>query len=62
MSRKLKELREKGHAVDAEVLKVLSPYRREHLERFRGRYLLDSPVRPVQPIDPAVDFEFKSAA
>ncbi len=30
MSRKLKELQEKGHPVDAEVLKVLSPYRREH--------------------------------
>jgi hypothetical protein len=35
MSRKLKELQEKGHPVDAEVLKVLSPYRRE-LQPVRG--------------------------
>ncbi len=60
MSRKLKELQEKGHPVDAEVLKVLSPYRREHINRF-GDYLLDL-QRPVPPLDSTIDFAFKSAA
>ncbi|MGF6872804.1 phosphoribulokinase [Paraburkholderia sp. MM5477-R1] len=59
MSRKLKELQEKGHPVDAEVLKVLSPYRREHVNRF-GDYLLDL-KRPVPPLDSTIDFAFKSA-
>ncbi|TAL55812.1 Tn3 family transposase [Pandoraea sp.] len=60
MSRKLKELQEKGHPVDAAVLKVLSPYRREHINRF-GDYLLDL-LRSVPPLDPTIDFAFKSAA
>ena len=60
MSRKLKKLQEKGHPVDAEVLKVLSPYRREHINRF-GDYLLDL-QRSVPPLDPAINFVFKSAA
>ena len=59
MSRKLKELQEKGHPVDAEVLKVLSPYRREHINQFED-YLLDL-LRPVPPLDPTVDFALKSA-
>jgi hypothetical protein len=58
--RKLKELQEKGHPVDAEVLKVLSPYRREHINRL-GDYLLDL-LRSVPPLDPTIDFAFKSAA
>lgn len=53
MSRKLKELQRKGHPVDAEVLKVLSPYRREHINRL-GDYLLDL-QRPVPPLDPTID-------
>ncbi|NPT60787.1 Tn3 family transposase [Paraburkholderia elongata] len=60
MSRKLKELQQKGHPVDADVLKVLSPYRREHINRL-GDYLLDL-QRPVPPLDPTIDFAFKSAA
>jgi hypothetical protein len=60
MSRKLKELQEKRHPIDAEVLKSLSPYRREHINRF-GDYLLDL-LRPVLPLDPTIDFQFKSAA
>ena len=60
MSRKLKELQQKGHPVDVEVLKVLSPYRREHINRL-GDYLLDL-QRPVPPLDPTIDFAFKSAA
>lgn len=60
MSRKLKELQQKGHPVDAEVLKVLSPYRREHINRL-GEYLPDL-QRPVPPLDPTIDFAFKSAA
>jgi hypothetical protein len=40
MSRKLKELEAKGHPIDADVLKVLAPYRREHINRF-GDYRLD---------------------
>jgi hypothetical protein len=40
MSRKLKELLRNGHSVDADVLKMLSPYRREHINRLRD-YLLD---------------------
>jgi TnpA family transposase len=60
MSRKLKELLEKGHPVDADVLKVLSPYRREHINRL-GDYLLDL-LRPVPPLDPTIDCVFKSAA
>ena len=34
MSRKLKELHGCGHPVTAEVLKALSSYRREHINRF----------------------------
>lgn len=60
MSRKLKELQEKGHPVDVDVLKVLSPYRREHINRL-GDYLLDL-QRRVPPLDPTIDFAFKSAA
>ena len=52
MSRKLKEPQEKEHPVDAEVLKVLSPYRREHINRF-GDYLLDL-LRSVLPLDPTI--------
>nr|WP_265096939.1 transposase [Burkholderia cenocepacia] len=57
MSRKLKELQQKGHPVDVEVLKVLSPYRREHINRL-GDYLLDL-QRPVPPLDPTIDFALK---
>ncbi|QUN32294.1 Tn3 family transposase (plasmid) [Cupriavidus sp. KK10] len=60
MSRKLKALQEKGHPVDAEVLKVLSPYRREHINRL-GDYLLDL-RRRAPPLDPTIEFLFKSAA
>ncbi len=60
MSRKLKALQEKGHPVDAEVLKVLSPYRREHISRL-GDYLPDL-RRCVPPLDPTINFLFKSAA
>jgi len=60
MSRKLKELQGKGHPVDADVLRVLSPYRREHINRL-GDYRLDL-QRPVSPLDPTIDFAFKSAA
>lgn len=60
MSRKLKELQQKGHPVDIEVLRVLSPYRREHINRL-GDYLLDL-QRSVPPLDPTIDFSFKSAA
>ncbi|MBU9599502.1 Tn3 family transposase [Burkholderia multivorans] len=60
MSRKLKELQQKGHPVDADVVKVLSPYRREHINRL-GDYLLDL-QRSVPPLDPTIDFAFKSAA
>lgn len=59
MSRKFKELQEKGHPVDAEVLKVLSPYRREHINRL-GDYLLDL-QRRAPPLDPTIDFLVKSA-
>ncbi|MDF3839615.1 Tn3 family transposase [Cupriavidus basilensis] len=60
MSRKLKDLQERGHPVNAEVLKALSPYRREHVNRF-GNYLLNL-QRRVPPLDPSIDFLFKSAA
>jgi hypothetical protein len=60
MSRRLKELQEKGHPVDATVLKVLSPYQREHINRF-GDSLLDL-LRSVPPLDPTIEFVFKSAA
>jgi len=60
MSRKLKELQEAGHPVDAEVLGALSPYRREHINRL-GDYLLDLQRRAL-PLDPSIDFAFKSAA
>ncbi|QBY56181.1 Tn3 family transposase [Cupriavidus oxalaticus] len=60
MSRKLKDLQERGHPVNADVLKALSPYRREHINRF-GDYLLDL-QRRVPPLDPSIDFVFKSAA
>ncbi|MDQ7982541.1 hypothetical protein QYH69_35720, partial [Paraburkholderia sp. SARCC-3016] len=38
---------------------VLSPYRREHINRL-GDYLLDL-QRPVPPLDPTIDFTLKSA-
>ena len=60
MSRKLKELQEKGLPIDAEVLKVLSPYRKDHINRF-GDYLMDL-HKKVPPLDPTIDFSFKSAA
>ncbi len=60
MSRKLKDLQERGHPVNADVLKALSPYRREHINRF-GDYLLDL-QRRVPPLDPSIDFVLKSAA
>jgi len=60
MSRKLKELLRNGHSVDADVLKMLSPYRREHINRLRD-YLLDR-QRSVPPLDPTIDFAHKSAA
>jgi len=54
MSRKLKELQQKGHPIDVEVLKVLSPYRREHINRL-GDYLLNL-QRLVPPLDPTIDY------
>lgn len=60
MSRKLKGLRKKGHPIDAEVLKVLSPYRREHINPL-GDSLPD--LQPwVPPLDPSIAFLSKSAA
>ncbi|AOJ83806.1 hypothetical protein WS86_24580 [Burkholderia savannae] len=56
MSRKLKELQEKGHPIDAEALKALSPYRRDPINRL-GDYLLDL-LRPFFPLDPPIDFSF----
>lgn len=58
MSRKLKELQEAGHPVSAEVLKVLSPYRRDYINRL-GDYLLDL-QRRAPPLEPTIDFAFKS--
>jgi hypothetical protein len=40
MSRELKELQEKGHPANAFVLKVMTPQRREHINRL-GDCLLD---------------------
>ena len=59
MSRRIRELQENGHPVDADVLRVLSPYRREHINRLRD-YLLDL-KRRVTPLDPTIKFTFKSA-
>lgn len=59
MSRRLKDLQARGHPVDAEVLQVLSPYRRDHINRL-GSYLLDL-NRKVPPLDPSIDFAFESA-
>jgi hypothetical protein len=50
----------KIHPVDADVVKMLSPYRREQINRL-GDYLLDL-QRPVPPLDPTIDFAFESAA
>ncbi|MGF6980102.1 hypothetical protein QFZ94_008619 [Paraburkholderia sp. JPY465] len=60
MSRVLKELQAKGHPVDADVLKALSPYRLDHINRF-GDYLLDL-MKKILPLDPTIDFAFRSAA
>jgi TnpA family transposase len=60
MSRVLKELQAKGHPVDADVLKALSPYRMDHINRF-GDYLLDL-MKKILPLDPTIDFAFRSAA
>jgi hypothetical protein len=60
MSRTLKELQAKGHPIDAEVLKVLSPYRKDHINRF-GDYWLDL-MKKILPLDPTINFAFKSAA
>lgn len=59
MSRRLKELQASGHPVDIEVPKVLSPYRKDHINRF-GDYLLDL-QKKVPPLDPSIDFYFESA-
>jgi hypothetical protein len=42
------------------VLKALSPYRREHINRL-GDYLLDL-QRRGPPLDPTIDFVFRSSA
>jgi len=34
MSLKLKELRRRGHPIDAAVLEALSPYRKDHINRL----------------------------
>jgi hypothetical protein len=60
MSRRLKELQQKGHTVDADVLKVLSPYRQEHVNRLRDH--LPDLLRPAVPLDPNIDFAFRSVA
>jgi hypothetical protein len=60
MSRKLKEMQEKGLPVDAEVLRFFSPYRRDHINRL-GDYLLDL-QRRMSLFDPTIDFSFESAA
>jgi hypothetical protein len=60
MSRKLKDLQSGGHPVDAEALKVLSPYRKDHINRF-GDYLVDL-QKKVHPLDPSIYFDFKSVA
>src|ERR1700733_2545651 len=60
MSRRIRELQENGYPVDADVLRVLSPYRREHIHRL-GDYLLDL-KRRATPLDPTINFTFKSAA
>jgi hypothetical protein len=60
MTTRFRELQENGHPVDADVFRVLSPYRREHINRL-GDYLLDL-KRRVTPLDPTINFIFKSAA
>ena len=60
MSRTLKALHAKGHPVDAEVLKALSPYRMDHINRF-GDYLLDL-QKKILPLDPSIAFHFAEAA
>ncbi len=55
MSKKLKEMQEKGYPVDDDVLKGLSPYRFSHINRF-GDYTLDV-NRKVPPIDYKIDFK-----
>jgi phosphoribulokinase len=59
MSRRIRELQENGHPVDADVLRVLSPYRREHINRL-GDYLLDLKLkRRVTPLDLTINFYFQ---
>ncbi len=60
MSRTLKELQAKVHSIDAEVLKVLSPYRKDHINRF-GNYWLDL-MKNIIPLDPTINFAYKTAA
>ncbi len=48
MSRKLKELQEKGHPVDAEVLRVLYPYRREQFNRLGDQASYSDAQRAAQ--------------
>lgn len=50
----------KGAPIDAELLKALSPYRRDHIDRL-GDYLLDL-LRPFFPLDPTIYFSFESSA
>nr|WP_235442746.1 transposase [Caballeronia mineralivorans] len=56
----LKDLQEKRHPIDVDVLKALSPCRREHINRL-GDYLLDL-QRRAPSLDPTIDFSFKSVA
>lgn len=57
MSKVLKGLQQQGHAIDEDVLKALSPYRNNHINRF-GDYTLDL-QRKVDPIDFKIDFSTK---
>src|SRR5258705_6013104 len=55
MSRKIRELQENGHPVDADVLRVLSPYRREDVNPPRD-YLLDLKRRVSPPYSTIIFF------
>lgn len=54
MSRVLKELQLQGVAIDAEVLRALSPYRKGHINRL-GEYWLDLLKEP-NPLDFSIQF------
>ena len=54
MTRVINDLIEEGFPIDADLLRSLSPYRTEHINRF-GKYRVDLEKDPI-PVFNEIDF------